>query len=194
MFRLDLTLDKGLKELGEFELEQFILDRGHPIVQADEYLLKSTIEGNEIKTDHFSQLSNIAWDDSGLNTLTGEVTVLGHVTKEMIWNALEYGADWGRKGPVFVNFYISLINKKILITIEDPGNGFEIEKAVENPTQRAVGNTTRGNGLDTMKRLKERFSFSFEKIHQEAKKGFRTLLLYIDGLDDPNDDPNYKSC
>ena len=84
---------------------------------------------------------------------------------EALSNSIEHGSEYGKKGPVYLNFKKG--SKKLLAIIKDPGKGFDIYNVPKTK------NDKRGHGVKYLA-LSDEFLFGIDKTNND----FNTLLLY----------------
>ncbi len=176
MLRLDLTLETGSKEIEEnpecFEF-QFESD--------DPYLLsirdaQETETAGGVVTDAQVQATITAWAACPLRATIFDRGLSRYEThiQELLINAFEHGSVWGEAGPIRVRILRSGTNDLFLVTIEQPLEGFDVQR-IRDHVQVKVGNALRGGGL-AMVRHETDSTFGFESIDAETAK-FRSLMI-----------------
>ena len=98
---------------------------------------------------------------------------------DSIANAIEHGSNFCKKGSIWIRSCLG--NKNILIVIDDPGDGFDIDNLDEilekKSNESLIPRKSRGHFLqyDLNKPLFERKVFI---NHEKIPNGFRTILLF----------------
>ena len=184
----NLHLERGLEELGEvLEEREFIFTAEDPLVvlekrARDAEQKATTPEEYEALSEEIDIEFGPAWTRSDLGMYlqsflsekdTGDLKMN---LWELLYNAWGHGSNYCENGNVTVKVFLGK-NRKILISVEQPGSGFDSQKVfAESEGKPREGRLeSHGGGMQRI-RFNEA-AFGYEKVVTAKKNHFRSLLL-----------------